>query len=453
MIYEPTAHTPRRPSPAVLFVGRQNSGKTTLLEKVISCLTQRGLKIATLKHHGHPNFEIDIPGKDSWRHRQAGALSTFVLSAGRMALTRDLEEEMSCFDALQLMTGYDLVLVEGFRGVGLPALELFREGNPKDEAAAQAMLAKLRAEAEANTHSGKRPSAAKASMTDEATRQTTPTANANAASTPAEQDKLDQAQPASRNGQNPDSPELPVALITNMEHLANAATSAGIPVFGFEDIEPICDFVLNRYARAPLTIAVQAGGESKRMGHSKARTPFLGRPLIEHMLDVVSNFADELIVTTNEAEKLRYLKEMYPGLRLAADIMPERGALPGLLTAINASSNELVGVVACDMIAFPTKLLAREALALQATGADAVLPFNVGYWEPFAGVYRKSTCEPALRGLVESGSKRMHDLIDAIDCRAFSAKGWQRPGMIDPFANTNTPEELAQAEVLYRVYK
>lgn len=453
MIYEPTAHTPRRPSPAVLFVGRQNSGKTTLLEKIISCLTHRGLKIATLKHHGHPNFEIDVPGKDSWRHRQAGALSTFVLSANRMALTRDLEEEMSCFDALQLMTGYNLVLVEGFRGVGLPSLELFREGNPKDEAAAQAMLAKLQAAAEAKARSEKGPSAAKDNMVDEATRQTAPTSNANATSTPTVQDKLDQAQSASRNGQNPDSPELPAALITNMERLANAATKAGIPVFGFEDIEPICDFVQNRYARAPLTIAVQAGGESKRMGHSKARTPFLGRPLIEHMLDVVGNFADELIVTTNEAEKLRYLEEMYPGLRLAADIMPERGALPGLLTAINASSNELVGVVACDMIAFPTKLLAREALALQATGADAVLPFNNGYWEPFAGVYRKSTCEPALHKLVESGSKRMHDLIDAIDCRAFSAKGWQRPGMIDPFANTNTPEELAQAEVLYRVYK
>ncbi len=442
MIYEPTAHTPRRPSPAVLFVGRQNSGKTTLLEKVIACLTQRGLSIATLKHHGHPNFEIDVPGKDSWRHRQAGAQSTFVLSEGRMALTRNLEEEMSCFDALQLMTGYDLVLVEGFRGVGLPALELFREGNPKDEAAANAMLARLEAAAnEAEPNKAIDQGSEKRAC-----------AEAQRGSTNAQQ-AGSVAGPASRNGQSPDAPELPVALVTNMPRLANAAHAANVPVFGFEDIEPICDFVQKRYARAPLTIAIQAGGESKRMGHSKARTPFLGRPLIEHMLDVVGNFADELIVTTNEADKLAYLQEMYPGLRLAADIVPERGALPGLLTALNASSNDVVGVVACDMIAFPTKLLSREALALQATGADAVLPFSHGYWEPFAGVYRKSTCEPILAQLVESGSKRMHDLINAIDCREFSAKGWQRPGMIDPFANTNTPEELAQAEVLYRVYK
>ena len=61
-----------RPSPAVSFVGRHNSGKTTLLEKVIAELVSRGLNIGTIKHHGHPDFDIDIPGKDSFRHRAAG---------------------------------------------------------------------------------------------------------------------------------------------------------------------------------------------------------------------------------------------------------------------------------------------------------------------------------------------------------------------------------------------
>ncbi len=412
MLYEPTPHTPHRPSPAVLFVGRQNSGKTTLLEKVIACLTERGLDVATLKHHGHPDFEIDIPGKDSWRHRQAGAQSTCVLSSSRMALTRNLSSEMSCFDALELMPDYDLVLVEGFRGVGLPAIELFRANNPKDQAVAPAMLQRLKSA----TTMGVDPAA------DAALR-------------------------------NPENPELPVALVSDMPELAQAADAAGVPVFAFEDIEQICLFVQERYARAPLTIAIQAGGESKRMGQSKARTEFLGRPLIEHMLDVVAGFADELIVTTNEAEQLAYLERLHPGIRLVADIANERGALPGLLTAIHHSSNDIVGVVACDMIAFPTQMLAREALTLQATCADAVIPRTEGYWEPFAGVYRKSSCEPVLQEIVGTGSKRMRDLIDRIDCRPFSAKSWQRRGMIDPFANVNTPHELAQAEVLYRVYR
>ena len=413
MLYEPTPHTPHRPSPAVLFVGRQNSGKTTLLEKVIACLTYRGLDVATLKHHGHPNFEIDVPGKDSWRHRQAGAQSTCVLSSSRMALTRNLGSEMSCFDALELMPDYDLILVEGFRGVGLPAVELFRANNPKDQAAASAMLQRL------------------------------------------EQAKAPAPDSIAYSGtmRNPDKPELPVALVTDMPDLAQAAEKADIPAFGFEDIERICEFVQKRYARAPLTIAIQAGGESKRMGQSKARTEFLGRPLIEHMLDVVAGFADELIVTTNEAEQLAYLERLHPGIRLVADIANERGALPGLLTAIHHSSNDIVGVVACDMIAFPTQMLAREALTLQATCADAVIPRTDGYWEPFAGVYRKSSCEPVLQEIVKIGSKRMRDLIERVDCQPFSAKSWQRRGMIDPFANVNTPHELAQAEVLYRVYR
>lgn len=436
MIYEPTAHTPRRQSPAVLFVGRQNSGKTTLLEKVIRCLTKRGLAIATLKHHGHPNFSIDVPGKDSYRHREAGAQSTVVLSSSRLALTRNLQEEMGLFDALALMTDYDLVLVEGFRGVGLPAIELLRAENPKDQIAAQALLGRLKAHANTKIVKG----------------DTECSQCGKAIST----NSVDGIQPNTQKDsspRNPNSPELPTALVTDMNELACAAKEAHIPVFGYEDIEQLATFVQKRYARAPLTIAIQAGGESKRMGQSKARTPFLGRPLIEHMIDVTSGFADELIVTTNEINELSYLQDFYPGIRLVEDVTNKRGALPGLLTALESSTNELVGVVACDMIAFPAKLLSREALALQATQADAVLPLNEGYWEPFAGVYRKSTCKPAIKNIIATGSKRMRDLIDIIDCRAFNAKSWQRRGMIDPFANVNTPEELAQAEVLYRVYK
>ena len=126
--------------------------------------------------------------------------------------------------------------------------------------------------------------------------------------------------------------------------------------------------------------------------------------------------------------------------------MEERGALPGLLTAIEASSNDAVGVVACDMIAFSPQILTREALTMQANGSDAVVPFNNGNYEPFAAVYRKSTCQPILETITSQGSKRMRDLIESI------AELMRKPGSIDPFANVNTPQELAQAEVLYRMY-
>ena len=404
MIYEPLPHKPYRPSPAVSFVGRQNSGKTTLLEKIIAELTRQGLAVGTLKHHGHPDFEIDIPGKDSYRHRAAGSKATAILSSKRLALTCDLTQEISCSEALELMPNYDLVLVEGFRGIGLPSIELLRAENPKDQIAAKALI-----------------------------------------------DRLSGAHSCS-DIETPDRPAAPAAIVTNMPAVEQVAREPAVEVFGFEDIEALAAFLRKRYTRAPLTIAIQAGGESKRMGQSKALTPFLGRPLIEHMLEVVAPFADELIVTTNEEPELHYLLEQHPKLRLIGDVMKERGALPGLLTAIEASSNDAIGVVACDMIAFSPQILAREALAMQANGSDAVVPFNNGNYEPFAAVYRKSTCQPILERIASRGSKRMRDLIDSINCTRFNAELMRKPGTIDPFANVNTPQELAQAEVLYRMY-
>ena len=405
MIYEPLPHKPYRPSPAVSFVGRQNSGKTTLLEKIITELTRQGLAIGTMKHHGHPDFEIDIPGKDSYRHRAAGSKATAILSSKRLAFTCDLAQEISCSEALELMPNYDLVLVEGFRGIGLPTIELLRAENPKDQIAAEALI-----------------------------------------------DRLSGIEPSRSDDETPDRPAMPAAIVTDMPAVEQIARKTAVEVFDFEDIEAIATFLQKRYTRAPLTIAIQAGGESKRMGQSKALTPFLGRPLIEHMLEVVASFADELIVTTNEEPELRYLLERHPKLRLVSDVMEERGALPGLLTAIEASSNDAVGVVACDMIAFSPQILTREALAMQANGSDAVVPFNNGNYEPFAAVYRKSTCQPILETITSQGSKRMRDLIESIDCTRFNAELMRKPGSIDPFANVNTPQELAQAEVLYRMY-
>lgn len=123
-----------------------------------------------------------------------------------------------------------------------------------------------------------------------------------------------------------------------MPAVEQIAHKTAVEVFGFEDIEAIAAFLRKRYTRAPLTIAIQAGGESKRMGQSKALTPFLGRPLIEHMLEVVASFADELIVTTNEEPELRYLMNGTPGSALSAMSWKNEGpyldSLPQLRRAL-----------------------------------------------------------------------------------------------------------------------
>ena len=75
--------------PVLCFVGRSNTGKTTLIEKLIPLLKSRGIRVATIKHHNH-DFEIDQEGKDTYRHKKAGAHLSMIVSPKKLALVEDL---------------------------------------------------------------------------------------------------------------------------------------------------------------------------------------------------------------------------------------------------------------------------------------------------------------------------------------------------------------------------
>ena len=90
------------------------------------------------------------------------------------------------------------------------------------------------------------------------------------------------------------------------------------------------------------SIAIQAGGESRRMGRDKGLMPFLGRPLIQRVLERLTPIADEVLVTTNSPDEYRFLN-----LPLFPDLKPGRGALGGLYTALSSAACEAVAVVAC----------------------------------------------------------------------------------------------------------
>ena len=112
--------------------GWSGAGKTTLLVKLIPLLTARGLRVATLKH-AHHAFDVDVPGKDSWAHRQAGACEVIVASRRRSAQIRETpdEAEPRLADLLRRLGPCDLVLVEGFKREPHPKLEVFRAANDK----------------------------------------------------------------------------------------------------------------------------------------------------------------------------------------------------------------------------------------------------------------------------------------------------------------------------------
>lgn len=111
------------------IVGKSGSGKTTLLEKLIPVLKQRGYRIGTIKHHSHPGFEIDQAGKDTWRHAQAGSDHVVIAAPDKIATIRRLVAPLSLDEILAAMDDVDLVLTEGFKRAGKPALEVVRLAN------------------------------------------------------------------------------------------------------------------------------------------------------------------------------------------------------------------------------------------------------------------------------------------------------------------------------------
>ncbi|MCW5237294.1 molybdopterin-guanine dinucleotide biosynthesis protein B [Verminephrobacter eiseniae] len=119
------------------FAGFSGSGKTTLIEQLIPALRRQGLRVSVVKH-AHHRFDIDHPGKDTYRHREAGAFEVVAASDRRLALMREFEQAttLSVHQLLaELCQDVDWVLVEGFKGSDLPKIEVWRPPHPGEPGA------------------------------------------------------------------------------------------------------------------------------------------------------------------------------------------------------------------------------------------------------------------------------------------------------------------------------
>ncbi|UCD67877.1 MAG: molybdopterin-guanine dinucleotide biosynthesis protein B [Betaproteobacteria bacterium] len=112
------------------FAGYSGSGKTTLIERVIPLLVRRGLRVSLIKH-AHHAFDVDQPGKDSYRHRRAGATEVMLTSAKRWVLMHEIgdQPEPELPEQLRRMSVCDIVLVEGFKKQPMPKLEIHRKAH------------------------------------------------------------------------------------------------------------------------------------------------------------------------------------------------------------------------------------------------------------------------------------------------------------------------------------
>jgi molybdopterin-guanine dinucleotide biosynthesis adapter protein len=126
-IYPDHDHTQGEAMNAIGFAGYSGSGKTSLIERVIPALRQRGLKVSVLKH-AHHSFDIDQPGKDSFRHREAGASEVMLVSEKRWVIMHEAQgrPEPSMEEMLTRFEDCDVVLVEGYKFGALPKIEVYR---------------------------------------------------------------------------------------------------------------------------------------------------------------------------------------------------------------------------------------------------------------------------------------------------------------------------------------
>jgi molybdopterin-guanine dinucleotide biosynthesis protein A len=194
-----------------------------------------------------------------------------------------------------------------------------------------------------------------------------------------------------------------------------------------------------------LTVVIQAGGQSSRMGEDKALKPFLGKPLIERVIERMSPIADEMIVTTNRPADYVFLKDV----RLVPDLKPGRGALGGLYTAVASAASPFVAVVACDMPFASQNFFESAGRFIVEEDADVVIAKMDEGYEPFHALYRRETCLPAIESAIDADQWKVIAWFPQVKVRTLSpdeVKALDPSGLC--FWNVNTPQEFLQAEQL-----
>ena len=191
-----------------------------------------------------------------------------------------------------------------------------------------------------------------------------------------------------------------------------------------------------------LSVAIQAGGQSSRMGQEKALKLFLDRPLIQRVIERLRPIADELLVTTNHPADYAFFN-----LPLFTDLKPGRGPLGGLYTALLCAKHSIVAVAACDMTFANAELFKASSEIMVKEEADVVIAKTNRGYEPLHAVYRRESCISAIEAAIALDKWRMDSWLSQVKIRLLTPKEIDH---YDPdglaFFNINTIEDFAQAE-------
>ena len=365
--------------PVFTFAGYSNAGKTTFVESLVKVLVGRGLRLLVVKH-GHHDFELDYPGKDTWRFREAGAERVIIANPRRLALQTTLRGAPNLDDlAERYGNGMDLVLAEGWLGYGGNKILVSRAGGPP-----------------------------------------------------------------------PPPPEDPVwgeLLGVVTDH----ALPTTLPHLPLDDAEACADFLLNDLmpARTPrrVTGALMVGGHGKRMGMDKAWLRFRGSLLLPRLVRrLLAECEGGVLVVRRAGQDLPELPKT-ERVRVVDDLLPDKGPLGGLYTALVHAHTPWIFAAACDMPLLDLDVISWQ-LQFPAPGADALVPVYDGKDQPMHGLYGSGVLGPLKSALVED-RLRVGEWLDSIRLRRLAEANWRRVHVTgQSFVNVNSPEDMLRAEAL-----
>lgn len=199
-----------------------------------------------------------------------------------------------------------------------------------------------------------------------------------------------------------------------------------------------------------LSVVIEAGGQSKRMGDMKMLMPFLGTPMIERVIHRVETIAHEIKIVSNDPNALSYLK-----LPVVIDTIPNKGALGGLYTAMVEAGCDFVAVIACDMPFVNKDILLYGWNLLKTTGADVAIPrLGEGQYEPLHAVYRRKNCKPAIKHALVQNRQRLISWMSEVKVAEMNMgilKELDPDGMA--FINLNTKEDFRKAEEMVNLFE
>lgn len=291
--------------------GVKNSGKTTLITKLIPIFVKYGLKVASVKHDGH-DFDADVPGTDSYRHMKAGAYGTAVFSASKYMVVKK-QEHTTEEQLVRLFPEADLILLEGFKKSTYPKIEIVRKGNSEAPVCTDESLTAVAADF--------------------------PLAGAGALSADNEAAGSEAADDDAGSRGMDDTGKIRVLDLNHVEEIA----------------EHILDVW---FIRTKLAMAVLAGGMSRRMGCDKADLLCGGKTFLQIQIEKGKRLGIEEILVSG----YRGSKCMVPVIR---DRYPDRGPLGGLEATLREVKKEFCLVMTVDVPMVTEELLQQLVRAFR----------------------------------------------------------------------------------------